>query len=137
MTFETTTSTRGMVTYFIDGIRVSQAVFDTLFPSKLFPAETGLTEAEARAVLGRMIPAAPPPRTTPHLSRAITGAKPLKSEALAVHRKQIAAVKARNKRHGINVDYDRLGRPVFTDAGQRRALMKLEGVRQMNSAYGA
>lgn len=73
----------------------------------------------------------------PHFALAINDAHPLRSEALACHPKQIAAVRARNAKHGLNIPYDRHGRPVFTDAGQRRKLMKIEGVRQQNSYYGA
>lgn len=67
---------------------------------------------------------------------AINDAHPLRSDALAVHTRQIPAVLARNAKHGIHVRYDRAGRPVFTDKGQRKALMKLEKVRSMNSYDG-
>jgi uncharacterized FAD-dependent dehydrogenase len=67
---------------------------------------------------------------------SITNAKPLRSDALAIHSKQREAIMARNAKHGINIHYDRAGRPVFTDKGQRKALMKLEKVRSMNSFDG-
>lgn len=67
---------------------------------------------------------------------AITNAKPLKSDALACHSSQREAIMARNAKHGIHVNYDGLGRPVFTDKGQRKALMRLEKVRSMNSFDG-
>ncbi len=71
------------------------------------------------------------------ISTAYQNAKPWKSQALAVHRKQIPAVMARNAKHGLHIPYDRLGRPVCTDAGQRRKLMQIEKVVQMNSFYGS
>ncbi len=96
------------VAFFIDGAEVSQAEFDTAFPD-----QEGVPGGNS------------------------TTAWPIRSDAMAVHSKQIPAVLARNKRHGLNIPYDRMGRPILADAGQRRALMKLEGVRQMNSYYGA
>lgn len=139
MTFETTTNAEGKMEYYIDGFFVTKPIFDTLLPSKLFPVKTCFTEEQALGILQRIKDETPPVETYkgPMFGTAISGAKPLKSNALAVHPKQIAAVLARNKKHGINVRYDRRGRPVFTDAGQRKKLMKLEGVRQLNSYYGA
>lgn len=139
MTFETTTSAEGERTCYVDGYGVPPNVFDTLLPSLMFPVKTGLTEVQALAILRRIKDETPKPETYkgPMFGTAITGAKPLKSDALACHTSQIPAIVARNKKHGINVRYDRAGRPVFTDAGQRRALMKLEKVRQQNSYYGA
>lgn len=138
MTFSTTTDAEGQMHYFADGYEVPQKVFDTLLPSKLFPVATGLTQDMAMAILKVIKDETPPVETYkgPRFSTAISGVKPLKSNALAVHPRQIPAVLARNKKHGINVRYDRRGRPCFTDAGQRQALCKLEGVRSLNSAYG-
>lgn len=62
---------------------------------------------------------------------------PMRSEAMGVHTSQIPAVMARNKKHGLSIPYDRLGRPILADAGQRKALMKVNKVKQMNSYYGA
>ena len=138
MTFETTIAANGGTVYFVDGYRVPADVYDTLYPSKLFPRETGWTVEEAMAVLDglkKSVPP-PPPHRGPYFALAINDAHPLRSDALAVHPKQIEAVKKRNAKHGLNVRYDRRGRPVFTDAAQRRKLMKIEGVRQQNSAYG-
>lgn len=139
MTFETTTDAEGTRVCFIDGFWVPDKVFDTLLPARMFPVDTGLTEAEALDLLAKIKAETPPAETYkgPMFATAITGAKPLKSDALAVHPRQIEAAIARNKRHGLtSLRYDRRGRPVFTDSGQRRALMKIESVRQMNSAYG-
>lgn len=69
-------------------------------------------------------------------ANAINDAHPLRSDALACHTKQIPAIIARNAKHGIHIRYDHAGRPVFTDKGQRKALMKLEKVRSMNSFDG-
>jgi hypothetical protein len=61
---------------------------------------------------------------------------PMKSDALAVHPKQIRAAMARNARYGVNVEYARDGRPILQDRGQRRELMKLEGVHDNEGGYG-
>jgi len=124
--------------YMIDGIEVPQVVYDTLLPSKLFPIDTGMSLQEAMDRLDYLKGIAPPlpDHKGPYFALAIDGAHPVRSDALAVHSKQIPQVVARNKRHGLSIEYDKIGRPVFTDAGQRRKLMKIEGYRKMNSAYG-
>ena len=123
---------------FVDGYPVREVVYDTLFPSKLFPIDTGMTLEEAETELLSVKAATKPPEDNGfiHHQPAIRGDKPLRSDALAVHTKQIPAVLARNAKHGINIKYDRVGRPVFTSAGERKALMKLEKVRSMNSFDG-
>ena len=138
MTFETTIGPDGRQAYYVDGYRVPADVYDTLHPSKLFPRETGWTVEEALAVVeGLKKSVVPVEHKGPYFALAINDAHPLRSEALACHPKQIAAIRARNKKHGLDIPYDKHGRPVFTDAGQRRKLMKIEGVRQQNSYYGA
>jgi hypothetical protein len=132
--------TKTETVYLIDGYEVPREVYDAFRPSKMFPAESGLSLDEAQKRLDAIkaeTDKRPRADRGPYFALAIDGAHPLRSDALAVHPKQIKQAAARNKRHGINVEYDRHGRPVFTDANQRRKLMKLEGVRQMNSYYGA
>lgn len=123
---------------FVDGYPVPDVVYDTLLPAKLFPVDTGLSREEAEAFVATVKAETPPPADNGfvHYQPAIRGNKPIRSEALAVHTKQIPAVLARNAKHGIHIRYDRVGRPVFTDKGQRKALMKLEKVRSMNSFDG-
>lgn len=96
--------------YFIDSVEVTAAAF-----RKAFPEQVG----------------------TPMFGNvAINDARPWKSDALAVHSKQIEAVKARNAKHGLNIPYDKMGRPICTDAGQRKKLMRIEKVRSQNSFDG-
>ena len=127
MTFQTIYAADGE-THLIDGYQVPQAVYDTLRPSRLFPGDTPLTPAQAAAILDRIKAeggvAATPPGV--YIQTGITLTRPLKSDALAVHTSQIPAVVARNKKHGLSIRYDRAGRPVFTDAAQRKKLMKIE-----------
>ncbi len=58
------------------------------------------------------------------------------SEALAVHPDQIEQARARNRRHGINVDYTADGRAILMDRGQRRDMLKLEGFVDKRGSYG-
>lgn len=88
--------------YYLGDREVTRAEFDAAFPAKAVgggPAVQGTTTW------------------------------PLVSEALAVHPKQVAAANARNKRHGVGTRYRRDGMAVIPDNGDRRRLMKLEGVR--------
>jgi hypothetical protein len=94
--------------YFIDGLEVTEDGFREVFKSD----------------------------GAPQFADAIHGANPWVSDALGVHPKQIEEAKARNKKHGLNIDYTPDGRPICTDSGQRRLLCKIEGVRQKNSYYG-
>ncbi len=137
MTFHAV-ATETETTYFIDGFEVPQAVYDTFRPSKLFPVDTGMSLAEAEEYLAAIKACAEPREENrgPCFALAISGDKPIRSDALAVHPKQIKQVLARNKRHGLSIPYDREGRPVFTDPNQRKKLCKIEGVRDMNSYYG-
>lgn len=97
--------------YFLDGQEVTRAMYRAAIPEK---------------------------KGVPMFATAISAANPLKSDALAVHPEQIPEAVARNKKHGLTgLAYDRQGRPVFTDSGQRKKLMKIENVRQRNSYYGA
>ena len=61
----------------------------------------------------------------------------MKSDALAVHPDQIPEVMARNKKHGVHVEYDpKDGRAILKDRGQRRDLMRIEGFHDNNGGYG-
>lgn len=63
--------------------------------------------------------------------------KPIESDALAVHPKQIKTVMERNARHGLHINYDPTdGRPLLQDRDQRRRLMKIEGCHDNNGGYG-
>lgn len=141
MIFKTTVTPEGTRLCFVDGYPVPEEVYESLFPEFIFgpPRDPNLMPREEAERVFKEIKAATPPKPQhkgPYFNLAIDGAHPLKSDALAVHPKQIAAVKERNRKRGLNIDYDRHGRPVFTDAGQRRKLMKIEGVRQQNSYFG-
>lgn len=97
--------------YLIDGKVVSEDDFRAAFPER----------EDHRAVM---------------FATAYSLTRPLASDALAVHPKQIEEARARDKRHGVSVDYDRHGRPLFTCAAQRRKYMQMRKVRQLNSYYG-
>lgn len=95
--------------YFIDNEEVTEEAFRIQFP-----------EQEGTPMFGNL-----------------PAGYPLRSDAMAVHSKQIPAVMERNKRHGLNVQYDRVGRPILENNEQRKKLMKIEGLKQQNSYYGA
>jgi len=64
-------------------------------------------------------------------------AYPLKSDAMAVHPSQIPEAMARNKKHGLHVEYDPVdGRPILPDRAARRQLMAIEGVHDNQGGYG-
>lgn len=61
--------------------------------------------------------------------------EPILSDALAVHPNQIDEVRARNARHGLNVEYLPDGRPVLRDRATRRRLLRIEEVRDRSGGY--
>jgi hypothetical protein len=57
------------------------------------------------------------------------GRWPIKSVALAVHPDQVAEANARNKAHGVNVQYEpSTGKAVIPDAAAYKRLRRIEGV---------
>ncbi len=95
--------------YSVEGREVSQEEFEQAFPAKEIGAPGG------------------------HCTSWNNG---IESDALAVHPKQIAEVMARNKRHGLLIEYLPDGRPVLKDRGQRRDLLRLERAHDNNGGYG-
>ena len=55
--------------------------------------------------------------------------KPLHSEALAVHPNQIPEAIEVAKRKGVPVEFDKVGRPIFTSSRQFREYAKRHGFR--------
>jgi len=108
-------------TFYVDDYPVPEFVYEALFP----PADPKASDRALRMLKEIKGVVLPPRRPTPTVA-AVSGAKPLKSDALACHTSQIPAITARNKKHGLNIRYDRAGRPVFTDNGQRKQLMRIE-----------
>ena len=62
---------------------------------------------------------------------------PMKSEALACHPRQVEAIMARNKKHGITgVHYEKDGTCVISDRKARKELLALEGLHDNHGGYG-
>lgn len=62
---------------------------------------------------------------------------PKRSAALAVHKKQVEAANARNKRNGVNVVYDPAnGDAIIPDRNERKKLCKVEGFHDNLGGYG-
>ncbi len=55
--------------------------------------------------------------------------KPMASDALAVHPKQIEGMKEVDKKKGVSVEYTADGRPIFTSSRQFRAYARAYGKR--------
>lgn len=61
---------------------------------------------------------------------------PMKSVALAVHPEQVAEATERNRRHGVGVTYDPTGMAEIPDRGERKKILKLEGLHDNHGGYG-
>lgn len=96
--------------YLLDGEEVTKEVFDLAFPDKKI-ADNG--------------------------ECSLTGwARPIKSDAMAVHPEQIGEVIDRNRKHGLHIEYLPDGRPKLTSREQRKQLMRIEGFHDNNGGYG-
>jgi hypothetical protein len=94
----------GKETYWIDRVEVTKEEFDAAFPDKPIGYGSGLIQWH----------------------------KPVLSDALAVHPKQIKEAQERDRQHGINVEYLPDGRPKFTSEYQMRKAMKSLKVHRNN-----
>jgi hypothetical protein len=100
----------GNATYFIDGAQVTKAEYDARFPD----------------------------RGTAGVGQGSSCGKgwPMKSVALAVHPDQVAQANERNRKAGVNVTYESDGTAVIPDRGERRRLLRLEGMHDRQGGYG-
>lgn len=64
------------------------------------------------------------------------GAWPKKSIALGCHRSQVQEMNQRNAAAGVAARYEADGTCVVHDRGDRRDLLKLEGMHDNNGGYG-
>jgi hypothetical protein len=60
----------------------------------------------------------------------------IESDSLAVHPLQVPAAMARDKLHGLNVEYLPDGRPKLVDRGQRRKMLKSLGFHDNDGGFG-
>lgn len=93
--------------YYLDGEEVTKAQYDEAFPDKPIGDGTGLVAW-----------------------------KPLASDALAVHPKQVKEAEQDAKNKGVPVDFMPDGRPVFTSREQRKRYCAAYGFRDNNAGYG-
>lgn len=117
MKFRQIYDSAGKVRYRLDHTEVTKEEFDRVF-------------AEGKAQLPQ-VPDDPEYQGNRPWARAIA------SDALAVHPEQIPEVMERNKKHGLEVEYEsEFGRPLLQDRDQRRRLMRIENVHDKNGGYG-
>lgn len=97
--------------YYLDGKEVSAEEYDAAFPDK------PMARAGKCSLVG--------------------WSKPILSDALAVHPKQIGQVMERNKKRGLHVEYEtEYGRPILKSREERRKLMEISGVHDKQGGYG-
>ena len=70
------------------------------------------------------------------LAAQLPGCWPMVSEACAVHTSQIAEATEIARKKGVPTEYDKIGRPILTDRGHRRAYNKAFGLRDNNGGFG-
>lgn len=97
------------ITYLIDGRQVSKEDFDAAFP---------------------------PVKTEEGDSAGLVGWKPIISDALAVHPKQVEEAIADAKAKGVPTDFQPDGRPILTSRSHRKAYNKAYGFHDRQGGYG-
>lgn len=70
------------------------------------------------------------------LTQSTSAWQDFKSEAMAVHPKQVAEANARSKRHNLGVVYDKKGFAHIPDRAARKRLLKVEGFHDKKGGYG-
>ena len=100
---------KGEWKYFLDREEVTREQYERRYP----PVEHGGRLLEAKAC----------------------DAWPMRSDALAVHPNQIEAAKARDAAHGIQTDYDHMGRPILRDRDHRRRMLRSFGYHDNDGGY--
>lgn len=93
-------------TYWIDGRPVTKAEFDVAFPDKPMGPE------------------------------ALIGWKPVISDALAVHPRQVQEATENAKAKGVPTDFLPDGRPILTSRSHRKAYLRAYGFHDNNGGYG-
>lgn len=63
-------------------------------------------------------------------------ARPLASDALAVHPKQIKEAVEDARKKGVALDFDKHGRPLFRDRNHRKRYCKAYGIFDRDGGYG-
>ncbi len=99
----------GQRTFFLGDLEVTEEEFAAAVPSK--------------------------PIGCPGLANNTPSCWPQISQAFGVHPKQVAAANARNKRHGVHVQYEPKGLAHIPDRGARRDLSRLEGMTDNEAGY--
>jgi len=97
--------------YFLDGQSCTEAEFNAAFPPAVEP-------------------------DGPDAGSSLCGWKPIHSEAMAYHPKQVKEAEEHFRKLGIPTEIDRLGRPVLTSRSHRRKVMKSQGLHDNSGGYG-
>lgn len=97
--------------------------------TKYFLSNKPVTQEEYEAVY-------PPPKRGSYTGMPGQWNRPTLSDSMGVSVRQIEEAEARNKRHGINVTYDReTGQAIIPSRAEQRKLMKVMGLRDNNAFY--
>jgi hypothetical protein len=75
-------------------------------------------------------------KSVPIPGESLVGWKPLRSEAMAVHPKQIKEAEESAKRKGVPTEFDTMGRPEFVSREHRKRYMRAYGFHDNDGGYG-
>lgn len=118
--------------YFLDGVEVTQEMYDAYFPSLIFPSKSKYTKDDIEAFVRHGKGEDLGPEHKKRLPRGY----PIKSDALAVHPSQREEAMEDARKRGVPTEFLRDGRPVLRDAAHRRAYLKAYGYHDRNSFTG-
>jgi len=98
--------------YVIDGKEVTKEVFNMAFPDKPLDFSRGA-------------------------SSVTLWNKPVVSNALACHPDQIPEIMERNRKAGVNIDYNSEGQPILRSSRDKLNLMRVENCHDRDGAYSS
>lgn len=103
---------RGEKRFFVGGVEVTRAEFDARFPNRI----ADLLKQKPPAVQQK-------------------AGWPIASESFSVLPEQIPEAMQADRELGVSADYDRDGRPIFTDQTHQNAFLKAHGWRNRDRFY--
>lgn len=122
----------GEKSYFLDGVAVTEEMYDSYFPSKLFPEQAKYTKDEIEVFVKLHDEA----EVDPELKARLPRGYPIKSVALATTPKGVKRAMEDAERRGVPTEYTPDGLCILRDADHRRRFMKAYGMHDRNSFNG-
>ncbi len=122
----------GEKSYYLNGVAVTQEMYDAYFPSLLFPKPTKFSREDIELFV-RMHDE---DQIDPEMKKRLPRGYPIKSVALATTPKGVKRAMQEAERRGVPTEYTPDGACVLRDPAHRRAFLKAFHIHDRNSFNG-